>query len=297
MRKFLPVACCAIILLLSCKKNSTLFQKVSSDQSGIHFNNTIVENDSINPLDLEFLYNGGGVAVGDFNNDGLPDLYFTASTTSNKLYLNKGGLKFTDITNTSGVTGEGEWSNGASVVDINNDGLEDIYVCTTIKSNPEQRKNLLYINQGLNADKIPVFKEMAAAYGLADTSYSVHAAFFDFDNDGDLDMYLVTTKLAKRDAASFSGNKKDSSGADIDKLFRNDWSDSLKHPVFTDVSKAAGIIHPGFGLGVAIADINKDGLDDVFFGASRDHKSAVFISHHFELKLFPAENTLFDKHF
>ncbi len=264
MRKFLPVACCVVILLLSCKKNSTLFQKVSSDQSGIHFNNTIVENDSINPLDLEFLYNGGGVAVGDFNNDGLPDLYFTASTTSNKLYLNKGGLKFTDITNTSQVTGEGEWSNGASVVDINNDGLEDIYVCTTIKSNPEQRKNLLYINQGLNKDKIPVFKEMAAAYGLSDTSYSVHAAFFDFDNDGDLDMYLVTTKLAKRDAASVGGNKKDSSGADIDKLFRNDWSDSLKHPVFTDVSKTAGIIHPGFGLGVAIADINKDGWKDIY---------------------------------
>lgn len=252
------------ILLFSCKNDSTLFQKIASDQSGIHFNNKVVENDSINPLDLEFLYNGGGVAVGDFNNDGLSDLYFTASTTSNKLYLNNGELKFTDITDSARVTGEGGWSNSASVVDINNDGLQDIYVCTTIKTDPAQRKNLLYINQGLNAAKVPVFKEMAADYGLADTSFSVHAAFFDYDNDGDLDMYLLTTRLARRSAASFNSKRVETDSSDVDKLFRNDWSNELKHPVFTDVSKQAGIIEPGFGLGVAIADINKDGYKDVY---------------------------------
>jgi hypothetical protein len=253
-----------ILFLLSCTKPHTLFVRLSSSHTGISFNNKIVENDSINPLDLEFLYNGGGIAVGDFNSDALPDLYFTGSTTSNKLYLNEGNLEFKDVTGVSKVDGEGEWSNAASVIDINNDGLEDIYVCTTIKTDPQQRRNLLYINQGLNNDKIPVFKEMAAAYGLADTSFSVHAAFFDYDNDGDLDLYLVTTKLAKRESVSFNANIINNSDADVDKLFRNDWNDSLKHPVFTDVSKQAGINEHGYGLGVAVVDINKDGWKDVF---------------------------------
>ena len=265
----LPSSYCYTFLVIAilfggCNSTPVLFHKVSSSHSGIHFNNKVIENDSINPIDLEFLYNGGGVAVGDFNNDGLPDLYFTASTVSNKLYLNKGGLTFKDITSTAKVDGEGRWCNAASVVDINNDGLLDIYVCTTVKKNPEERKNILYVNQGLNKDGVPIFKEMAAEYGLADTSYSVHAAFFDYDNDGDLDMYLVTTRLAKRESASFNSNKTETNHSDIDKLFRNDWNDSLKHPVFTDVSKEAGITDPGFGLGVAIADINRDGWKDIY---------------------------------
>ncbi len=254
-----------IFVFLSCgSKIKTLFSKIPSDYSNIHFNNTIVENDSINPLDLEFLYNGGGIGVGDFNNDGLPDLYFTASTVSNKLYLNKGEMKFEDITDIANVQGEGEWFNAASVVDINNDGWQDLYLCSSIKSNAANRRNLLYVNQGLNEKKQPVFKEMAAEYGLADTSFSVHAAFFDYDNDGDLDMYLVTTKLAKREVASFSTNRFDTAHIDYDKFFRNDWNDSLKHSVFTNVSKEAGIQHPGYGLGVAVVDINKDGWKDVY---------------------------------
>ncbi|HVZ55956.1 MAG TPA: VCBS repeat-containing protein [Chitinophagaceae bacterium] len=239
-----------------------LLNKLTADHTGIHFSNTITENDSINPIDLEFLYNGGGVAVGDFNKDGLPDLYFTGSMVPNKLYLNKGSLKFQDVTTESNTAGEGEWFNGASVVDINNDGLPDIYLSASIKSNPAHRRNLLYINQGLDSNKVPVFKEEAAEYGLADTSYSVQAAFFDYDNDGDLDMYLVTTKLAKRDAATFVN--RDTSNLDFDKLYRNDWNDSLKHPVFTDVSAQAGIHHKGMGLGVAISDINKDGWKDIY---------------------------------
>ncbi len=253
-----------LLFILSCNKPNTLFIQLSSSQTGISFNNAITENDSINPLDLEFLYNGGGVAVGDFNNDGLPDLYFTASTTSNKLYLNEGNLKFKDVTSVAKVDGEGEWSNAASVIDINNDGLEDIYVCTTIKEQPQQRRNLLYINQGLDKNKIPVFKEMATEYGLADTSWSVQAAFFDYDNDGDLDMYLVTTKLARRQSASFNSNTIKNSDADVDKLYRNDWNPVLKHPVFIDISKQAGISEHGFGLGVAITDINNDGWKDIY---------------------------------
>ncbi|HEU4574594.1 MAG TPA: VCBS repeat-containing protein, partial [Chitinophagaceae bacterium] len=252
-----------ILSLSACQSSSkTLFKKITVDKSGIHFNNAVTENDTVNPIDLEYLYNGGGVAVGDFNNDGLPDLYFTGSMVPNKLYLNKGSLSFQDVTDESNTAGEGEWFNAASVVDINNDGLEDIYLCATIKSNPAQRRNLLYINQGLDNKKVPIFKEMAAEYGLADTSLSVHAAFFDYDNDGDLDMYLLTTKLARRDAATFIN--RDTSNSDFDKLYRNDWNDSLKHPVYTDVSKQAGIQQKGMGLGVAVADINKDGWKDVY---------------------------------
>ncbi len=260
------------LLLLSCQNHSTLFQPLSPAETGIHFKNVVTENDSINPIDLEFLYNGGGVAVGDFNKDGLPDLYFTASGTGNQLYINKGKLQFEDVTSKAGVSADAMWCNAASVIDINNDGYEDLYVCTTIKSDPQQRRNLLYINKGKQPDNIPRFIEMAAGYGLADTSYSVHAAFLDYDHDGDLDMYLLTTKLARRSSATF--NQKDTSTADMDKLFRNDWNAQLNHPVFTDVSKAAGIQHHGFGLGLAIADINKDGWKDIyvtndFFGS--DH--------------------------
>ncbi|MEP7143696.1 MAG: CRTAC1 family protein, partial [Ferruginibacter sp.] len=272
---------CLATLLVACNHQNTLFQKKTSKQTGITFNNQIIESDSLNPLDLEFLYNGGGVAVGDFNNDGLPDLYFTASTTPNKLYLNKGKLSFEDITEKAGVTGEGRWCNAASVVDINNDGLADIYVCATIKKNPEQRKNLLYINQGLNKDGIPTFKEIAKEYNLADTSLSVHAAFFDYDNDGDLDMYLVTTRLTQRDATQFvNNNTGDTSKNDYDKLFRNDWNDSLKHPVFTDVSAKAGITHHGYGLGVAIADINQDGWKDVYVTNDFYGSDLMYINNH-----------------
>ncbi|MEJ0102615.1 MAG: VCBS repeat-containing protein [Bacteroidota bacterium] len=260
--------CCTLtglsVFFFSCHSSPSLFKKISSDKSNIHFINSIAENDSVNPIDLEFLYNGSGVGVGDFNNDGLPDLYFAASMVSNKLYLNKGGLSFKDITEQAKVNGQGEWFDAVTVADINNDGLEDIYLCANIKKDPNKRKNLLYINQGPDADKIPVFKEMAAEYGLADTTFSVNAAFFDYDNDGDLDMFLLTNKLAKRDIEQFSVNRLDTTHIDYDKLFRNDWNDSLKHPVFTNVSKEAGIIHPGYGLGVSIVDINKDGWKDIY---------------------------------
>ncbi len=254
----------ACLCLLTCKQSNTHFRQLSASHTGIHFNNEIVENDSINPLDMEFLYNGGGVAVGDFNNDGLPDLYFTASQVSNKLYLNKGNLQFKDITAAAGVTGNGRWSNAASIVDINNDGWLDIYVCATINKDPDQRANLLYINQGLNKEGVPYFKEMAKAYGLADTGLSVHAAFFDYDRDGDLDMYLVTTNLAQRNSTRFDGSSDENMEALNDKLYRNEGSDSLGHPYFKDVSKEAGIQDEGYGLGIAIADINQDGWKDIY---------------------------------
>ena len=278
----LAFAVTLITMFFSCNNATTLFKKIDPSRTGITFNNIITENDSINPLDLEFLYNGGGVAVGDFNNDGLPDLYFSASITSNKLYLNKGNLSFTDVTEKAGVTGAGRWSNAASVVDINNDGLADIYVCATIKKNAQERCNLFYINQGVNNEGVPTFKEMAKEYNLADASLSVHAAFFDCDNDGDLDMYLVTTKLAQRDANQFSmnNNNGDTATDDYDKLFRNDWDSKAKHPVFTDVSRQAGIAHPGYGLGVAIADINKDGWKDIYVTNDFYGSDLFYINNH-----------------
>lgn len=254
------------LMLYSCRQSSTLFLLKDADETGIHFNNLVQENDSINPIDLEFLYNGGGVAVADFNNDGLSDLYFTASTVSNKLYLNRGKFQFEDVTGTAGVTGEGRWSNGVSVIDINHDGWMDIYVCASILKRSTNRANLLYINQGLNAKGIPVFKEMAGAYNLADTGYSVQAAFFDFDNDSDLDVYLLTTEPVERNGTRFDGGEmlQLERAPRSDRLYRNEGSDSLGHPYFTDVSISAGIKDIGYGLGVSIADFNEDGWKDIY---------------------------------
>ncbi|MEO6869014.1 MAG: VCBS repeat-containing protein, partial [Ginsengibacter sp.] len=185
----------SFFFIISCNTRHPLFKKVSGDQSGIHFNNQITENDSINPLDVTNIYNGGGVGIGDFNNDGLQDIYFTGNLVPNKLYLNKGNLKFNDITAQAGVDGKGRWGRGISVVDINNDGWQDIYVSVSMEKHSQKRQNLLYINQGLDKNGIPVFKDMAAEYGLNDSTHSSMAAFFDYDNDGDLDMYLVVNEI------------------------------------------------------------------------------------------------------
>ena len=254
-----------LVILGSCNRNKTLFQSISSDHSGIHFNNLIKEDDSINILNVSNVYNGGGVGIGDFNRDGLPDIYFTGNLVPNKLYLNKGNFSFQDITAESGADGNGKWCRGVSVVDINNDGWPDIYVSATINPVAEKRKNLLYINQGLDKNGIPFFKEEAAAYGLADTSFSTMAAFFDYDNDGDLDMYLVVNEIVNPTQPNvFHKIARDGSYPSSGKLFRNDWNDSLKHPVFTDVTKKAGVGIEGYGHAVNICDINRDGWKDIY---------------------------------
>ncbi|HUP13746.1 MAG TPA: VCBS repeat-containing protein, partial [Niastella sp.] len=158
-----------------------------------------MQNDSINVLDFENVYNGGGVGIGDFNNDGLQDIYFTGNLVTNKLYINKGGFSFQDVTTQAAVDGGGRWCRGASVIDINNDGWMDLYVSASIKKNPADRQNLLYINQGAGKEGIPTFKEMAAAYGLNDTSQSTMASFFDYDNDGDLDVYIAVNHIIRGD--------------------------------------------------------------------------------------------------
>src|SRR5258706_4982423 len=154
MKSFLPslrlISFVFFLMMSSCKNKSFLFKTVSSSHSGIHFINKIEENDSLNPIDVTNIYNGGGVGVGDFNNDGLQDLYFTGNLVPNKLYLNKGDLKFEDVTKEAGVDGSGKWCRGVAVVDINNDGWLDLYVCASMSKDPAKRKNLLYVNQGVD---------------------------------------------------------------------------------------------------------------------------------------------------
>lgn len=265
--------------LLSCKENKTLFHEIKGENSGIHFNNKIIENDTLNVMKYEYLYNGGGVGIGDFNNDGLPDIYFTGTRVSNQLYLNKGNLKFEDVTEAAGVSGNGKWCKGVSVIDINNDGLMDIYVCAAVMYPASERKNLLYINQGVNKTTgIPVFKEEAKEYGLDDASSTQMATFFDYDNDGDLDVYLLENELDGTYPNTFRPIRKDGSSPNTGKLMRNDWNDSLKHPVFTDVSKQAGILIEGYGLGVNIADINNDGWKDIYISNDYISNNILYIN-------------------
>ena len=188
-----PVTIVLVVLVYACgnkeetQTESAVFKKILSSQSGISFTNTVEENYHKNNFDaFGYVYNGAGVAIGDVNNDGLQDIYFTGNDVPNKLYLNQGKFKFKDITQTAGVDGGSGWDNGVTMADVNSDGLMDIYVCRGgWKDSDEERKNLLYINKG-NL----VFKEEATAYGLDDIGYSMHATFFDMDNDNDLDVYV-----------------------------------------------------------------------------------------------------------
>ncbi|RYF77908.1 MAG: RNA-binding protein [Cytophagaceae bacterium] len=240
-----------------------MFSLVSSDRSHLTFTNTITETDSFNVLNFEYIYNGGGVGIGDVNNDGLQDIFFTGNMVSSKLFLNKGELTFNDITGPANV-GTTAWCTGVAMVDINQDGRLDIYVCTVHPDKNKSAANLLYINKGNNASGIPVFSEEAQKMGLADTSYSTQATFFDYDLDGDLDMYLVNNGLEDYNRNTAVGQKTDGTGRSLDKLFRNEGLQPNGLPTFTDVSRQAGINTEGWGLGVVTNDINRDGYPDLY---------------------------------
>ena len=270
----------AALCFLSCKK-PTLFEQISSAHSGITFNNKITESDSMNPLDIVNIYNGGGVGIGDFNNDGLQDIYFTGNMVSNRLYINKGNFKFEDVTEKAGVGGMGRWGRGVSVIDINNDGLMDIYVCNTIYKDSLRRRNLLYINQGVDKDGIPHFKEMAKEYGLDINVQSTMATFFDYDNDGRLDMYLTVNEANEIYYPNvFGGNKIKGKNASQGRLYHNDWDPRLKHPVFHDVSAKAGINLQGFGHAATIVDINRDGWKDIYVSNDFLSSDILYINNH-----------------
>ncbi|MET0636539.1 MAG: FG-GAP-like repeat-containing protein [Chitinophagaceae bacterium] len=269
------------VSFLACRNHNPLFSELKSSQSGISFNNEVVESDQLNILQYEYMYNGGGVGVGDFNNDGLPDIYFTANRVENKLYLNRGNMKFEDVTAASKTTGEGRWSKGVAVVDINNDGLLDLYVCAAVLKPDRLRKNLLYINKGPDpVTKVPVFTESAEEYGLADTSSTQMAAFFDYDNDGDLDVYLLVNELDEQYPNQFRPVRKDGSSHNTDRLLQNNYNEALRHAVFTDVSKEAGITWEGHGLGLAITDINNDGWKDIYVGNDYISSNLLYINDH-----------------
>jgi len=248
-----------LIVLVSCqkKKQETLFELLGPSQTGVDFKNLLTETEENNILTYEYFYNGGGVAGGDFNNDGLIDLIFTGNMVENKIYLNKGNLKFEDISEKAKIGGRKDgWKTGVSLVDINADGWLDIYVCYSGNLSPEKRKNQLFIN-----NKNLTFTEKAEEFGLADQGYSTQAAFLDFDKDGDLDCFIINHNLRnyeKNPDASIMRAKRDDYAGD--KLFKNE------NGKFTEVTLQVGIKSNaiGFGLGVVVADVNLDGFPDIY---------------------------------
>lgn len=264
------------LLIQACKSRNGIvdphfhFTKMSSGETGVLFNNHITEDDAVNVFTNEYMYNGSGVGIGDFNNDGLPDVFFCGSMTSSKLYINKGNFRFEDITEKAGLK-TSRWCTGVSVTDVNNDGFQDIYVCVSHSADKEKRKNLLFINDGFSASSAEKgkgevhFTEQAAAYNLADTGFSTQAAFFDYDKDGDLDMYLLNHRLYSKTANELQPKDTSGNSPAQDRLYRNEGIVTGKsHPVFTDVSKEAGIKEDGYGLGVVVTDMNNDNWPDIY---------------------------------
>jgi len=243
------------LLLLSCGKLSKeTFVKISPSRSGIDFTNELIENDTLNYTKFPYMYMGGGVSVGDINNDGLDDIFFTGNLVANKLYLNKGKMKFEDITTTAGVTGNHQWFTGSTMADVNNDGWLDIYVCVSAKYQPSD--NLLFINNHDNT-----FTESAKAYGINDKSSSVQATFFDYNNDGWLDLYVANYPivLVSMGAEFYREKIRENKFEESGHLYRNNGNHT-----FSDVTDEAGIRNFGMSIGVVAVDFNNDGWKDLY---------------------------------
>ena len=246
------------VVLLGCgPREGEVFRNPSPSETGINFQNTVTESDDLNILDYLYFYNGGGVAIGDINGDGLPDVFLSGNQVKNRLYLNEGNLKFRDITDTAGVAGDSTWNTGAIMGDINGDGLLDIYVCAVVGINGFNGHNELYINNGDNT-----FTESAAEFGLDFDTYSSSAALLDYDLDGDLDMYLLNHAVHTQESYGKAEVRQKRNAQSGDRLLRNDGG------IFVDVSEEAGIYGGanGYGLGIAIADFNQDGYPDIYVG-------------------------------
>jgi enediyne biosynthesis protein E4 len=275
MNRTFPVYLILIAFLsVSChNKAGKMFTSLSHKRTGINFRNWVKETETFNGLIYGYLYNGGGVAIGDIDNDGLPDIYFSSNLGENKLYHNKGNFRFEDITARAGVAGPGTWSTGVTMADINGDGYLDIYVCTSTDGRPHFRKNLLYIN-----NKDLTFTECAEQYGIADSSYSTHSIFFDYDKDGDLDLFVLNHSVDKYAMLStgFDKMKNQDDPKYTQKLYENTGGK------FVDVTKQAGLISNvlSFGLGVAVADFNNDNWPDIYVCNDYFEQDYLYINQH-----------------
>ncbi|MBL7702514.1 MAG: VCBS repeat-containing protein [Ferruginibacter sp.] len=251
-----------VTLLFSCKeKKETAFEILSPAATHIDFENKLEQRDMFNILYYLYYYNGGGVATGDVNNDGLVDIYFTANSKGhNKLYLNKGNFVFEDITAKAGVAGSADWCSGVTMADVNGDGKIDIYVTASSRHHGLQGHNELFINNGNNT-----FTESSEKYGLNFSGFGTQAAFFDYDRDGDLDCYLLNHSQKPNQNIRDTSNRRQFDPVSGDRFYRNDLESTGK---FTDVSAAAGIYQSnlGYGLGIATGDFNNDGWDDIYIG-------------------------------
>jgi enediyne biosynthesis protein E4 len=274
--KLLPVFIIVVpsLTTLACKEDEekkVLFTELTREETGIAFANTVIQDNENNVLNYPYYFNGGGVATGDINNDGLDDIYFSGNQVSNKLYLNKGDLSFEDITEKAGVGATTGWKTGVTMADINQDGWLDIYVCRSAMADSTIRKNLLYINQ-----RNLTFAEEADQYGIADNSYTTQAAFFDFDKDGDPDLFTVNHSLPRY--AGFNNmlvnNKKRKATKFQSKLYQN------YEGKFIDVSEEAGIINNvlSFGLGIAVSDVNSDGWPDIYISNDFNEEDYLYLN-------------------
>ncbi|MBL7729544.1 MAG: VCBS repeat-containing protein [Chitinophagaceae bacterium] len=270
----------AATLLFSCAgkkeaKGPVLFEALDSKRTGIEFSNTLTYNKEFNLFKYIYFYNGSGLGAGDFNNDGLTDLFFGSNQSNNRLYLNSGNLQFRDVTTEAAIPADGGWTTGVSVVDINNDGLLDIYVCRVGEYETLKSKNLLLVNKGIGKNGVPVFADEAEKYGLNFSGFSTQAAFLDYDLDGDLDMFLLNHSVHQngtfKPRNEFIGTYHPLSG---DRFYRNDIGK------FTDVTKETGINSTaiGYGLGVVVADINLDGYPDIYVGNDFHEDDYLYIN-------------------
>lgn len=269
-----------LLLVIGCRSgnpaNPPMFEVLDHNSTGLHFANKLTQSNTINMLKYMYFYNGAGVGAGDFNNDGKVDLFFAANQQPNRLYLNEGGLQFKDVSAEANIPRDTAWSTGVSVADVNGDGLLDIYVCRVGNYETLQSHNQLLICQKIE-NGIPQYKEQAKEYGLDFSGFSTQAAFFDYDLDGDLDMYLLNHSLRYNSTfaprASYAGTYETLSG---DRLFRND------NGHFTNVTRESGINSSiiGYGLGIAVSDINLDGWPDLYIGNDFHENDYLYINQH-----------------
>jgi hypothetical protein len=276
---------CLLVGFFSCQQPDPasilpqqLFTSLPPEATGIDFENNLEYTEAFNPYTYRNFYNGGGVAIGDVNNDGLADLYFCGNMRPNKLYLNQGNFQFEDITRKAGVACEGVWSSGVSMADVNGDGWLDIYVCKSGSPDGKNRNNELFINNG-----DLTFTEQSAEWGVDDLGLSTHAVFFDYDKDGDLDCYLLNNSIRSvggYDIRKDQRKERDPQGGN--KLYRNELirPDGQGAATFTDVSEEAGIYGSmiGFGLGVTVGDVDRDGWQDIYVSNDFFERDYLYIN-------------------